>query len=76
MRTKQEIKKDITNFLKAFEEIHTAYIFGSFVRSEYYHDIDIAVLLRKDFNKNDFNKYPFGYESFLTLNWNRLFEIK
>ncbi len=53
--------------MKAYEEIHTAYILGSLVGSEYYHDIDVAVLLREDFNKNNFNKYPFGYESFFNV---------
>lgn len=57
------IIEKIRNFLFEKEEIIFAYIFGSFVNKEYYNDIDIAVYLDREFNKNDVTKFPYGYES-------------
>lgn len=60
---KLNIQDIISAFLQQFDEIVFAYIFGSFATKEHYHDIDIAVYLNDKFNKNDFTKYPYGYES-------------
>lgn len=62
---KEKIKNTIAEFLRNREEIIFAYIFGSFVKKENYHDIDIAVYLSENFNKDDLSSYPYGYESFL-----------
>lgn len=62
---KEAIKKQITDYLKAREEVMSAYIFGSFVQRQVYHDIDVAVCLYGGFEKNDFKKFPYGYESLL-----------
>ncbi|MGC8654494.1 MAG: type VII toxin-antitoxin system MntA family adenylyltransferase antitoxin [Candidatus Kryptoniota bacterium] len=60
---KKHIEDKITNYLYQRDEVLLAYIFGSFVQRDNYHDIDIAVYLKNDFNKNDFKKFPYGYES-------------
>ena len=65
MNNKINIEDTIRTFLKNKIEITFAYIFGSFVQKDQYHDIDIAVYLSDDFNKNDFKKFPYGYESIL-----------
>ena len=61
------MKKEVFNKLKYFlsdrEEIDFAYLFGSFVKLDHYHDIDIAVYLEKNFNPDDYKKFPYGYES-------------
>ena len=61
------MKKEVFNKLKYFlsdrEEIDFAYLFGSFVKLDHYHDIDIAVHLEKNFNPDDYKKFPYGYES-------------
>ena len=59
------IKNNINHFLQSRPEISFAYIFGSFTQNENYHDVDIAVYLNKNFNKNDLKKFPYGYESIL-----------
>lgn len=70
MSDKKHIKETISNFLYNKEEILFAYIFGSFVNKEYYHDIDIAVFLNDEFDKDNFVKFPYGYESDITANLN------
>lgn len=65
MSNKLKIENLISDFLSDRTEINFAYIFGSFTRNENYHDIDVAVCLKKNFNKNDFDKFPYGYESIL-----------
>ena len=61
------MKKEVYNTLKDClcdkQEIDFAYIFGSFIKSDHYHDLDIAVHLEKDFNPDDYKKFPYGYES-------------
>ena len=61
------MKKAVFNKLKGLlsgrHEIDFAYLFGSFVKSNHYHDIDIAVHLEKNFNPDDYKKFPYGYES-------------
>jgi predicted nucleotidyltransferase len=65
MNIKTEIENKIKHFLESRIEIGFAYIFGSFVKNENYHDIDIAVYLNKNFDKNDLIRFPYGYESFM-----------
>ncbi len=60
---KDYIKKNIAVFLRGKKEITFAYLFGSFIQKDYFHDIDIALYLDKDFNNNDLEKFPYGYES-------------
>lgn len=60
---KAEVISRLTEYLEAKEEILSAYIFGSLVNSDLFHDIDIAVFLKKDSGYNNLNKYPYGYES-------------
>lgn len=62
---KKVIENKIKQFLFSRPEISFAYIFGSFVQRDHYHDIDVAVYLSDDFNKNDMKKFPYGYESCL-----------
>lgn len=65
MKEKTHIETEIRKFLQNRSEIIFAYIFGSFIRTDNYHDIDIAVYLDKNFDKNDLKKFPYGYESML-----------
>ncbi|MGK9477375.1 type VII toxin-antitoxin system HepT family RNase toxin [Melioribacter sp. OK-6-Me] len=60
---KEQIQKKVTEFLRGREEVIFAYIFGSFVNKEFYHDVDVAVYLADNFDKNDLMKFPYGYES-------------
>jgi predicted nucleotidyltransferase len=60
---KKEVFNKLKNFLSDREEIDFAYLFGSFVKLDHYHDIDIAVHLEKNFNPDDYKKFPYGYES-------------
>jgi len=60
---KKQIQNKITEYLRERDEVIFAYIFGSFVAKEYYHDIDVAVYLSDNFDKNDLKKFPYGYES-------------
>ena len=60
---KKEVFNKLKNFLSDREEIDFAYLFGSFVKLDHYHDIDIAVYLEKNFNPDDYKKFPYGYES-------------
>lgn len=62
---KDKIKNIITEYLIEKPEIILAYIFGSFFKKNIFHDLDIGIYLSEEFNKNDFNKYPYGYESYL-----------
>jgi len=62
---KIQIKNKIAEFLRERDEVIFAYIFGSFVGKEYYHDIDVAVYLSDNFNKDDLMEFPYGYESSL-----------
>lgn len=60
---KKQIKNKITDDLHGRDEIIFAYIFGSFVEKEYYHDVDVAVYLSDNFDKSNLKKFPYGYES-------------
>ena len=73
---KDAIKKNIAGFLREKKEITFAYLFGSFVQKDNFHDIDIALYLARDFNKNDLEKFPYGYESRLISEINLLVREK
>ena len=60
---KKEVYSRLKDSLSGRQEIDFAYIFGSFVKSDHYHDIDVAVHLEKNFNPDDYKKFPYGYES-------------
>lgn len=57
------MKKRFLNISQIKRKIVFAYIFGSFVNKDKYHDIDVAVFLKKDFNKFNNAMFPYGYES-------------
>lgn len=69
---KQTIENIIREYLYARDEIITGYLFGSFVTSGKYNDIDIAIYLRGDSDYKDLRKFPFGYESEVLGNLNLL----
>lgn len=69
---KKNKRQIIADYLDKRSEILFAYIFGSFVNKDNYHDIDIAVYLKDNFDKNDLNKFPFGYESQFISELNKL----
>ncbi len=73
---KSKIIEKISIHLQQFNEIEFAYIFGSFISSENYHDIDIAVYLNEKFDKNDFVKYPYGYESGMNSELSKLTKFR
>ena len=60
---KKVLENKIRELLFSKPEISFAYIFGSFVKTEHYHDIDVAVYITDGFNKDDMKKFPYGYES-------------
>lgn len=60
---KKQIRNKIADYLYGRDEIIFAYIFGSFVEKDYYHDVDVAVYLSDLFDKSDLKKFPYGYES-------------
>ena len=45
---RNEIQKSIRFILNGFEEIDLAYVFGSFLERDDFHDIDIAIHLGKE----------------------------
>lgn len=57
---KEDIIKDITSILKRHDEIVVGYVFGSFISSAAFSDIDIGVLL--DQNLNTYLSYEFDLE--------------
>lgn len=67
-----DLTERIKSYLSSREEIMFAYIFGSFVRSEQYHDIDIAVYVTGEFDYKNLVKHSYGYESGLLVELNRL----
>jgi predicted nucleotidyltransferase len=62
---KENIYNTLGELLYRKPEIEFAYVFGSFVKSGLYYDIDIAVYLARDFNTRANNQFPYGYESSL-----------
>ena len=69
---KNEIYDKIKKTLQSKDEILFAYVFGSFVHRDDYHDVDIAVYLAEDFSKHNLQKFPYGYESILISKLNIL----
>jgi predicted nucleotidyltransferase len=69
---KNVLENKIRKLLFSKPEISFAYIFGSFVQTDHYHDIDLAVYLAENFNKNDMKIFPYGYESLLVSEINLL----
>ena len=61
--SKDLIEKSLRRILLQKREIEFAYLFGSFSKNVYFHDIDIALFLKKGFNFRDTSQFPFGYES-------------
>lgn len=74
--SKEKIISLLKNFFNEKDEILAVYVFGSFVDKEKYHDIDIAVLIKNDFNFYDTKKFPFGYESEINAKLIKLTRIK
>ena len=72
MKEKKFIENKIIEYLDKKEEILFAYIFGSFINKDDYHDIDVAVYLNENFDKNDTKKFPYGYESYMISELNLL----
>jgi predicted nucleotidyltransferase len=60
---KKEVYNKLRNYLQDRQEIDFAYVFGSFTKSDHYHDIDIAIYLVENFNPDNYKKFPYGYES-------------
>lgn len=69
---KKHIENKIAEHLRKRDEVLFTYIFGSFVEKDNYHDIDVAVYLKDDFDKNELKKFPYGYESGLIAELNLL----
>jgi hypothetical protein len=63
MNDKASIENKIKAILENRSEIIFAYIFGSFITSEKYQDIDIAFFVKQGFDFKNLESYPFGYES-------------
>jgi len=72
VKEKKFIENKIIEYLDKKEEILFAYIFGSFINKDDYHDIDVAVYLNENFDKNDTKKFPYGYESYMISELNLL----
>ena len=72
MKEKKFIENKIIEYLDKKEEILFAYIFGSFINKDDYHDIDVAVYLNENFDKNNTEKFPYGYESYMISELNLL----
>lgn len=66
--------KKITEILKSFEEIEFAYLFGSLAEGNVNckSDIDLGIYVDKSVDLYDFDKYPFGYEAYITGRLNLL----
>ncbi len=75
IRDKAQHQKIIGDFLYSKQEVLFAYIFGSFVRSDHYHGIDVAVYLERSLNFEDAVKYPYGYESLMMGKLSRLTRV-
>lgn len=73
---KKNIIKAIKEYFCNKTEVTYAYVFGSFISSKNYHDVDIAISLEEDFNKNDNKKYPYGYESKIISELEQLLRTK
>ena len=63
--TRTEIKNKLIDCLIERDEIVFAYLFGSFLKTDDYHDIDIAVFISDRFLKDNSGEFTFGYESLI-----------
>lgn len=50
MRDKKEIMSDIGELISRFDDVEVAYVFGSFIQSDEFNDIDVALLISKELN--------------------------
>jgi hypothetical protein len=50
MRDKKEIMNEIGELISGFDEVEVAYVFGSFIQSDEFNDIDVALLISKELN--------------------------
>lgn len=55
---KKEIERKIGEAISRFDDIDIAYIFGSFLESEKFNDIDVAIVLNRDLNA--YNGFKFA----------------
>jgi predicted nucleotidyltransferase len=69
---KAEVISRLTEYLEAKDEVLSAYIFGSFVSSDLFHDIDIAVFVKENYGYKNLNRYPYGYESCMLAELSRV----
>jgi len=69
-KTLDEIKNNLTNYLKSRDEIFLAYLFGSCLKNKFggTHDIDIAVYVNPATFENLDRSQPYGYQAGLTAN--------
>jgi len=69
-KTLDEIKNNLTNYLKSRDEILLAYLFGSCLKNKFggTHDIDIAVYVNPATFENLDRSQPYGYQAGLTAN--------
>lgn len=58
---KDEVQRKITHVLNKREEVEFAYLHGSFLEGEF-HDIDIALYLRKRMDEKEVLKYELSLE--------------
>ncbi|MBA7515274.1 hypothetical protein ES705_07313 [subsurface metagenome] len=50
MRDKKEVMSKIGELISRFEDVEMAYVFGSFLQSDDFNDIDVALLISKELN--------------------------
>ena len=55
---KKEIEKKVGEAISRFEDVAIAYIFGSFLDSEKFNDIDVAIVLNRELNA--YNRFKFA----------------
>ncbi len=55
---RDEIIKTIRDILTSFASISAAYLYGSFLQSDTYHDIDLGVYLKQD--PDPYDKFKLG----------------
>ena len=69
-KTLDEIKNNLTNYLKSRDEILLAYLFGSCLKNKFggTHDIDIAIYVNPVTFENLDRSQPYGYQAGLTAN--------
>lgn len=50
MRDKKEVMSKIGELISRFDDVEMAYVFGSFIQSDDFNDIDVALLVSKELN--------------------------